>query len=627
MIVVLLGMFSVLIYKKLEERKRDKALAEAAAETDAKPDPAKPKPDSKEVGDHRAGGVQQVAATEASLQKTKGKAKGEVNDPFGLPSSTDLDDPPAAKGPAVRATASTPVARRDLDSEFDFGGTDTSPKTGIHQPAGRHGFSGGSGLDDDLPDPRKSAAPRSNGGHTAVASVRSPRTSAKENDLIDISDMNEEPAAAPRQGRVGGHSGAGTRSTPKAQSPIDEFSGSGSSSSDPFLGNDEPSIAKRDVKPKKSIPARTVSQPATTLDEGDAFDPTPVAKSGQGKRQPANGSVDDSLYPSPDKLGGLKVAHDPVPKRIPVGTSEGPSRLDADEPIAAGDPRLEGFEPVENTRTRASSRTMVIREPQSNYGSSESLTSVSRSRPTTLTAAVEPGSIADPEVSSVGPVPTPVSVAPRRQPTPVAARNVTAEIGHSPNGETYVFAPNDSFWVISRKLYGTARYFRALEQHNKTRVPDPSRIRPGTVIATPPREVLEKQFPQLIDKAPAATSAGSRIMPTGGVRTAAPAYVASPTPVFDDGPAAGPAAVSTTSAGPSGFFVGPDGQPMYRVGASDTLSDIAQRHLGRGSRYDEIYSRNKSVIPNPDNLKIGTVLLLPGDASQIGFAPGKGVNR
>ena len=71
-----------------------------------------------------------------------------------------------------------------------------------------------------------------------------------------------------------------------------------------------------------------------------------------------------------------------------------------------------------------------------------------------------------------------------------------------------------------------------------------------------------------------------------------------------------------------GFFVDTDGQPMYRVGKGVTLTDIAQAHLGRATRWVDIYRLNQEVIPNVKTLKIGSVLRLPSDASQIRVIPG-----
>ncbi|MCH7688666.1 MAG: LysM peptidoglycan-binding domain-containing protein [Planctomycetes bacterium] len=65
----------------------------------------------------------------------------------------------------------------------------------------------------------------------------------------------------------------------------------------------------------------------------------------------------------------------------------------------------------------------------------------------------------------------------------------------------------------------------------------------------------------------------------------------------------------------SGLSVDRTGQVRYVVGSHDTLSGIAQRHLGRASRWQQIFELNRDRLTSADNLKIGTVLRLPVDAS------------
>ncbi len=74
-------------------------------------------------------------------------------------------------------------------------------------------------------------------------------------------------------------------------------------------------------------------------------------------------------------------------------------------------------------------------------------------------------------------------------------------------GDYYVVQPQDNFWTISRKKYGNARYFQALAELNKSRIPDPSRMRPGMKVSTPPVEVLEEKYGQFLP-------AGTRVQTT-----------------------------------------------------------------------------------------------------------------
>ncbi len=132
----------------------------------------------------------------------------------------------------------------------------------------------------------------------------------------------------------------------------------------------------------------------------------------------------------------------------------------------------------------------------------------------------------------------------------------------------------DSYWTISRKYYGTARYFQALSAFNRMRIPDPRRMRPGMKVLIPSRDVLEARFASLLPR---------RVAADGAARTV-------------------------------GFQVDAMGQPVYLLGESDTLAGIATAHLGRASRWIQIYRLNRDQLPSPHKLKPGTVLRLPADA-------------
>ena len=152
-------------------------------------------------------------------------------------------------------------------------------------------------------------------------------------------------------------------------------------------------------------------------------------------------------------------------------------------------------------------------------------------------------------------------------------------------GDSYVVQPQDSFWTISHRKYGTARYFRALAELNKAHVPDPTRMRPGVKVSTPPTEILETRYSQFLPK-------GSAVEVASGERPAG-------------------------KSGPPGFFTSADGKPMYRTGEKDTLSDIAAKHLGRASRWIQVFEMNRDKLTSPNQVKVGTELVLPTDASNV----------
>ena len=54
------------------------------------------------------------------------------------------------------------------------------------------------------------------------------------------------------------------------------------------------------------------------------------------------------------------------------------------------------------------------------------------------------------------------------------------------------------------------------------------------------------------------------------------------------------------------------GGKTYTVKAGDTLSKIAKEHLGDANDYMKIFNANKGTLTDPDKIKPGQVLTIPG---------------
>ncbi len=238
-------------------------------------------------------------------------------------------------------------------------------------------------------------------------------------------------------------------------------------------------------------------------------------------------------------------------------------------------------------------------------------------------------------------------------------------------GETYIVQPNDNFWTISKKVYGSGRYFEALAQYNAAVVPDPAKMKPGLKIATPAATELQSRFPKLLAAAGTqdTTQDPTSLGLPGDVYTAASgdnfweiskrlygdgkyfraleqhnaAIVSDPQKLKPGMKLAAPKAawlqakyprlIATAAPAvqelrqtqperyqpdePAGFFIGMGELPMYRVGTRDTLSEIAQTYLGRSSRWIQILEMNRDVLTDGNALNPGTVLKLPADASRV----------
>ena len=150
------------------------------------------------------------------------------------------------------------------------------------------------------------------------------------------------------------------------------------------------------------------------------------------------------------------------------------------------------------------------------------------------------------------------------------------------DGSTFdstVVQDGDNYTKISKRIYGSGRYFSALAVFNQHRIPEPKKMRPGMVVLTPPVTLLEERYPQL----------------------------------FLDSRA--------KNVEPAAFLIMDDGSPAYRIGERETLSEISERFLGRSARWVEIYRLNQSTVKDPNKLKAGLILALPADATEVNVTP------
>ena len=151
-----------------------------------------------------------------------------------------------------------------------------------------------------------------------------------------------------------------------------------------------------------------------------------------------------------------------------------------------------------------------------------------------------------------------------------------AATGVRRSGDEYVVQPNDSYWVISQKLYATGAYFKALAEHNRGRVPRENELAVGAMISAPSIAELEKGYPGLCPK-PEHRDVLQR---------------------------------QATAVRPVSTY---GGGRTYVVQEGDNLGDIARHELGQHSRWPEIWQLNRGVIGGDYNyVRPGTELILPG---------------
>ena len=123
----------------------------------------------------------------------------------------------------------------------------------------------------------------------------------------------------------------------------------------------------------------------------------------------------------------------------------------------------------------------------------------------------------------------------------------------------YTIQKGDVLSKISQRFYGTTTKWKTIHEANMDVIPDPNRLTLGTEIVIPD--------------------------------------IAAP----PAGPAPAEPRVTTESTGAR----------THTVGRGETLTSIANAYYGDGTQWRRIYEANKSKIPDPNRIKVGTTLTIP----------------
>lgn len=153
----------------------------------------------------------------------------------------------------------------------------------------------------------------------------------------------------------------------------------------------------------------------------------------------------------------------------------------------------------------------------------------------------------------------------------------TSTSGSAPVKTTHKVKPGESLWDIASKYYDRGIYWRAIRDHNN--LSQSGQINAGQTLEIPE---LSSQRKQELRQMAADKSGGST---SGGSASAS-------------------------------------GSGMYVTKKGDTFWKIAEREYGNGEQWKRIWRANKSKVPNPDKLKAGTKIRIPGKSS--GGSSGKG---
>jgi nucleoid-associated protein YgaU len=396
---------------------------------------------------------------------------------------------------------------------------------------------------------------------------------------------------------------------------------------------DEPTMVLTEATAPENEPSFEVTQsePATAAEPPafamtDSANPEPVLPAAESVTP---GASEDSAVPSfPETDAGQFVATEPALEpidtngdtlAIAANTVEFTGTESTTAPLGSGEPTAAGSFPAETSATTSTLPTeeqasteepmlLALAEPQESNG----FTTFTPDEPAPRAPASEPvfGDVREPAAATPrtsgnsggfsGSAGFDAVARPAARPSRQALRSASGtgsdgkfdlaafNYQNSPQANpasdaadvpTVVVQEGENYTKLSKRVYGTTRYFSALAVFNQHRIPDPRRMRPGMIVLTPDRRILEDKYPQLfVDSLP-------RI------------------------------------AEPPGFLLLEDGSAAYRVGERETLSDISKKHLGRASRWIELYEMNRAVVNDPNRLKPGTILALPDDATEVLMMP------
>jgi nucleoid-associated protein YgaU len=210
----------------------------------------------------------------------------------------------------------------------------------------------------------------------------------------------------------------------------------------------------------------------------------------------------------------------------------------------------------------------------------------------------DPGGVVDPSLDPTLPRP---EASPGQKPAPAPPSPAPSGPTPAPGNTLVTFAPRvvapefweytvqrgDNSWeTIAEKTLGDRKLAPAVLRANPLVSPD--KLIPGRTRLKIPRD--PKNIQGKVVNEPVAPATAPAVEPSG--------------------PGAAPGPGTGSPAKPAEATVAPR---THTVAKGETLSQIAQAELGSANRWREIYEANKGVIADPDHLKLGTVLKIPGE--------------
>jgi Uncharacterized protein containing LysM domain len=186
-----------------------------------------------------------------------------------------------------------------------------------------------------------------------------------------------------------------------------------------------------------------------------------------------------------------------------------------------------------------------------------------------------------------------------QSPPPVRPGTGAATVTPSGAGEqlrTYIVRPGDTLSSIAARELGSISLADNIYLMNRDVIFNPDYLLSGTTIKLPP---TPSRYSEIAD--PIAQASGIR----GGLGNTPPPPPSGgmPAPQRPFVPGIGE---RQNAGAPSA-----DGVQRYRIRSGDTLSSIALQFYGSSSGWRFLYEANSAVLPNPNQLTIGTEIVIP----------------
>ena len=311
-------------------------------------------------------------------------------------------------------------------------------------------------------------------------------------------------------------------------------------------------------------------------------DPAPAAVAATADPFAAATSEEPPAAAPADPWGAAEFAQGPSVDAEPVAVTEAaPAAVDW-----SADPAPTGFPAAPPAELAAAPPAApVVEQPAMDEWADLAAPPAAPARPV---AAAEPPAAPETEPFPVASAP-PAAAPPRRdgRVRPAAAQADRPFTFRTPDERhTEVVRDGDSYWTLTKRVYGSGKYTHALARYNSRRIRDANKLQPKMIVVCPAPAKLLPYDPDLAAAERAAANRAAR-----GASGPRPSW--------------------------TGFAVDDRGRPVYRVAPGDTLGAIAQKHLGRYSRAEQILRLNRDKIRDPDRLKVGVLLDLPADAAGV----------